>query len=137
MSSSFFTFTSLSRSRYKEHWHNSLYLYQSKPFCSGNTKLKVCIRYLFWFPLRYKVCEDIGTVLPWPTRILSFIQLFLIGVNLTKSATCLSDLVTHMDQHFAPGTRLDHMFVRVTTHRIYEFVSRAVSSRSTYAQSML
>ena len=30
-----------------------------------------------------------------PPRILSFIQLFLTGVNQTKSATSLSDLVTH------------------------------------------
>ena len=42
---------------------------------------KVSIWYLFQFLLRYKVHEDTGSVLPWPTRILSSYRNFLDRVN--------------------------------------------------------
>ena len=75
-------------------------------------------------------------VLPRPTRILS-LQLFLTGVNRSKSATSLSDFGHTWDQSFSPETRSDHVFVCVHSHWTSEFVSRAVLSRSTYTQLML
>ena len=65
------------------------------------------------------------------------IQLFLTGVNRSKSATSLSDFGHTWDQSFSPETRSDHVFVCVHSHQTSEFVSRAVLSRSTYTQLML
>ena len=95
----------------------------------------VSIQYLFWFSLRYKVHEDTGTVLPWPTRILSSYCNFLDRVNRANQQACLSDLVAHMGPTFSPETRSDHVFVHVS-HWTFELVSKTVLSRSTYTQIM-
>ena len=64
------------------------------------------------------------------------IQVFLIGVNRSKSATSLSDFGHTWDQTFSPETRSDHMFAHVHLHCTSEFFYRAVLYRSTSTQLM-